>query len=112
MEEEEGRGKTSVPRDPSSSTSAPPLGELPDYWQRVESPVSKAQVAAFAGGALAFGALCGAAAALVIGQRTPRGKAGTARGAGKVKVTPSAVVFALKALAGGTNGKDEILINQ
>src|SRR5687768_5468634 len=83
--------------------------EIPDYWQRVDSPFSKSTIFAYASGMLAFGAVCGAAAALVVGQRPPKpsaAKTTTKAGAAAtkaappplphtpVKITPSSAVFA------------------
>lgn len=102
----------------STTTATSGEAEIPDYWQRVDSPFSKSTIFAYAGGMLAFGAVCGAAAALVIGQRPPKPtaaktttKAGAAAAAkaapsplphSPVKITPSSAVFAFKAFAAGT----------
>lgn len=101
----------------STTTTTSGEAEIPDYWQRVDSPFSKSTIFAYAGGMLAFGAVCGAAAALVIGQRPPKpsaAKTTTKAGAAAakaappplphtpVKITPSSAVFAIKAFAAGT----------
>jgi hypothetical protein len=108
----------------TTTTTTSGEAEIPDYWQRVDSPFSKSTIFAYAGGMLAFGAVCGAAAALVIGQRPPKPtaakagvktttKAGAAAAAAAkaapsplphtpVKITPSSAVFAFKAFAAGT----------
>jgi len=115
--------EATAPTVSGSTTTTSGEAEIPDYWQRVDSPFSKSTIFAYAGGMLAFGAVCGAAAALVVGQRPPKPtaakagvktttKAGAAAAAAKaappplphtpVKITPSSAVFAFKAFAAGT----------
>jgi hypothetical protein len=76
--------------------------EVPDYWQRVESPVSKTTIYAYAGGMLAFGAICGAAAALVIGRRPPKPSAPTAAAAAAATTTTATTKTAAAAATTAT----------